>query len=293
VSLRLPALVLAGLALGAAVALGTPRPGPEIVFAADPAVQDGGAVFPDLFAIRPDGTGLRRITRTAYGEVEPAASPDGRWLAFFAPSRGIGVVRPDGSGYRILVRERHDVGPWGDPAWSRDSRWIAFVDDPYQHVWVVRPDGTGLHALAQSPQGSTSPTWSADGKRLLVENGNRELWQISAADGRPLAPVVYPTNVDLGFPSRPVWAPNGRYVAFDGCSGHLCGEAFPLYVLGPAGGLHRLSPNAGRPAWLPDSSGLVYGADHQIVRVDRASGRRHAIFRAPYWIEDATWVRGR
>lgn len=280
----LPALALAATAAPPSVA-------PAIVFAADPSVRDGGAVFPDLYAVRPDGTRLRRITRTPHGEVEPAASPNGRWIAFFAPARGIGVVRPDGSGYRILVKERHDVGPWGWPSWSPDSRWIAFVDDPYQHVWLVHPDGSGLHGLAAGPAGATSPSWYPDGRSLLVENGNRELWRISSSSGKPLAPVVYPTTPPIGYPQNPTLSPDGRLVALNGCGGHLCEETFPLYLLRQGQTtLRLLAPDSGRPAWLPDSTRILYATGHVLVRLDVRTGSRRVVFRAPYGLEGVTWV---
>lgn len=36
----------------------------------------------DLFTIRADGSDRRRVTKTARFEIDPAFSPDGRWIAF-------------------------------------------------------------------------------------------------------------------------------------------------------------------------------------------------------------------
>jgi Tol biopolymer transport system component len=54
----------------------------------------------DVFVIRRDGRGLRRLTRR--GGYAPAWSPDGRWIAFLR--RGdIHVVRSSGGARRRLV----------------------------------------------------------------------------------------------------------------------------------------------------------------------------------------------
>src|SRR4051794_13054767 len=79
-----------GSVAGAATATNRPTAG-SVVFAADRAVHGGGAIFPDLYLLQPNRP-LRQITHTTYSEVEPAASPDGTWIAFFAPTRGLGVV---------------------------------------------------------------------------------------------------------------------------------------------------------------------------------------------------------
>lgn len=66
----------------------------------------------DLYLMRPDGTGKRRLTR-AGGEM-PTWSPDGRWLLYMAPV-GLTLIHPDGSGARRLnvgVREP------GFPSWA-------------------------------------------------------------------------------------------------------------------------------------------------------------------------------
>jgi len=77
-----------------------------------------------IWAIRSDGSGLRRLT-TRWA-LSPDWSPDGRRIVFASGCcRGdISTVRADGSGFHQLTR-----GPAWDssPAFSPDGRHIAFV----------------------------------------------------------------------------------------------------------------------------------------------------------------------
>jgi len=101
--------------------------GDEIAFASDREDRDW-----EIYAIRPDGTGLRRITRIPGNDAHPAWSPDGRWIAFATGAHGfrdemalhphnpqsygdIAVIRPDGSDLRVLTDN-----PWEDatPRWA-------------------------------------------------------------------------------------------------------------------------------------------------------------------------------
>jgi len=74
-----------------------------------------------LYVVRPDGTGLRRVTRfDPSTEVLSASfSPDGRWIVFSRTGRNgrpdIFVIRPDGSGLRQVTRtSAWDSAPdWG------------------------------------------------------------------------------------------------------------------------------------------------------------------------------------
>ena len=71
------------------------------------------------------GAGLRRIS---YGEGSystPVWSPRGDLIAFTKRVHGgfaIGVIRPDGSGERILTEGYHNEGP----SWSPNGRVIMF-----------------------------------------------------------------------------------------------------------------------------------------------------------------------
>jgi TolB protein len=140
-----------------------------------------------LYVMRPDGTGVRRIT-DRNGEY-PAWSPDGRRLAFMSgqpdargsdPNYDIFVVGVDGTGLKQLTTWSHEDG-W--PAWSPDGRWIAYTSTrdnhgqlhgaggPYTAIYLMRPDGSAKRRLLYGVYG-TLPTWSPDG-RMIMFGGSR------------------------------------------------------------------------------------------------------------------------
>src|SRR5205823_4406212 len=86
---------------------------------------------PQLYVMRPNGSGVRRIT-SLEGEY-PAWSPDGRRLAFMSaepgaqgsdPNYDVFTVNLDGT---ALTQLTEWPGEDGWPAWSPDRRWLAFT----------------------------------------------------------------------------------------------------------------------------------------------------------------------
>jgi WD40-like Beta Propeller Repeat len=151
--------------------------------------------------VRANSTG--RVTLTPPGMTSwccdlgaPAAwSPDGRRIAFagFAPgaagrdgASAIYVAGADGS-------HVHRITPtlsWATAArWSPDGRWIAFdqADRPggAHDIFLVHPDGTGLHAIPTATDAAASccPQWSPDSRSLIYASGTSSaavhLWRVN------------------------------------------------------------------------------------------------------------------
>jgi Tol biopolymer transport system component len=148
-----------------------------------------------IWAVRPDGTGLRQVVR---GE-SARWSPDGSELAFDAPTpTSIGdifVSAADGSSPRLVLASPELDQPAG---WSPDGQRILFTrfhDEAglATSVYVVNVDGSDLRKLANGLAGS----WSPDGRkivytkrfpgRIMVMNadGSRKRWIAKSIGAEP------------------------------------------------------------------------------------------------------------
>jgi hypothetical protein len=159
---------------------------PELVALHDPSIVpgDSAVVFAaqdydgqaDLYRVtwtRNEST-LERLTHDSFDDVDPAVSPDGRWVAF-ASDRG------EDGGRHALFRLPLAGGPverlsWparGDdrqPAWSPDGAWLAFrsTRGGTSDLWV-RPSQACRQArrVTRLLGPASDPDWTRDGRGLL------------------------------------------------------------------------------------------------------------------------------
>jgi TolB protein len=109
-----------------------------------------------LYVMQADGTNPVRLTANE-DDTAPAASPDGRqvafmserdgnWEVYVANTRDVTGQAAQGQGLGRLTK---NAGRDGLPTWSPDGKWLAFVTDRdgAWAIWATRPDGSGQRKL--------------------------------------------------------------------------------------------------------------------------------------------------
>lgn len=178
----------------------------------------------DLYSVRLDGLGLRRLTSGTAKEEAPAVSPNGRQIAFACGPAGensriedVCSVRPDGSHRRILTRKLKQGAEPFDPDFSPDGRLIAFTLGPgtASDIFTMRADGSRLGALTnRGPTGRrkfprnvgfASPSFAPHGGALVAlerPGTGPRLVRIRLRDPRHPQPLL-----SSSLASAPTWAP--------------------------------------------------------------------------------------
>ena len=225
-----------------------------IFFQIDPAWSPDGSsiVFAskrsgsfDLYVMRADGTGTRRLTSTKDDDTHPSFSPDGKRITFQRDD-DVFVMSADGAGARPISPE---PGTDGDPAWSSDGRWIAYVrrspGDTIREIWIRRPDGSHARRLTSLHSTSVNPAWAPDTRRIVfasdIVGSLYDLYIVNVADGR-----VRRLTRNGPDTFEPAWSPDGSTIAFT-----QDGAIETVDLQGKTSRLTSTSNNDSSPAWNP------------------------------------------
>ena len=174
--------------------------------------------------INTDGTGLQSISVDGTNSGFPSWSPDGQKIVY--QQDGHLVVLTVATNTRVNL-----TSPGGQrdnfPKWSPTGDWIVFTSDrdgdEQFRIYLIRPDGTGVHKLTDSP-GDAHATWSPDGESLVFASA-----RMGFKDERALSTTTQPY-----------------------------GELFIIRVDGT--GLHQLTDNqweGGTPIWFSEPVGKL------------------------------------
>jgi Tol biopolymer transport system component len=197
------------------------------------------AVYPDydIFTARPDGSDLKRLTKTPGYDAEATVSNDGQWILFTSVRDGdldLYKMHPDGSAVtRLTDRLGYDGGAW----FSRDGQWICWRADyptdsaatqykellarhlvrpTTMNLWVMRADGSEKRQVTHNPGASFGQYFMPDGKGLIYSSNwenptgrNFDLYMIDLVGGNPV-----PVTRDPTFDGFPMFSPDGRWLVF-------------------------------------------------------------------------------
>jgi Tol biopolymer transport system component len=222
---KLAAIVVLGLVIALK---GAPAPAPAHI---DVTVHEGTsmsvAVSPDgrtlavdlqgsIWTLPAAGGTATRITDIFNDARQPAFSPDGKWIAFFAYRDGgydLWAIAPDGSNQHKLT--------WGafddrEPTWSHDGTRVAFSSDRGSplggdyNIWTLDMRSGECRQLTKHPADDYMPSWSPDDKEIVfasTRDDGQSAWAIDVADGTERKAASAGGRVDA-----PSWGAGGQIV---------------------------------------------------------------------------------
>jgi Tol biopolymer transport system component len=186
----------------------------------------------------------------------------------------------------------------GDVNFSRDGKWVTYVNYPDDTLWRSRPDGSERLQLTYSPMRTGVPHWSPDGQQIAFAGTTPgKPWKIFliSKDGGSATAV---TNDQDASESDPAWSPDGKTLAF-GRSGTSQENTFVETSDVQSGKISRIPALQGEfgPRWSPDGHYIIaISADGSTLwLLDLKTQQRRDVARSTFmgylaWSADSRFV---
>ncbi|MCY2965519.1 MAG: biopolymer transporter Tol [Planctomycetota bacterium] len=178
----------------------------------------------DLYTVKFDGTGMKRLTDAPGYDAEGSFSPDGKQIVFTSTRDGdpdIYIMDADGSNVRQVTNA---PGYDGGPFFSPDGKWIVFRSDRHEkdmlQLYMVSVDGKQEVALTDNLKHvNWCPYFHPSGKYLIwsgadytTGRGTFHLFtmEIQMQEGKPSAGPVTQITDHEKMDVLPVFSPDGK-----------------------------------------------------------------------------------
>jgi Tol biopolymer transport system component len=258
-------------------------------------------IWSEIFVVRPDGTGVRRVSHSPVAVEDDQAqwSPDGNWIIFDRCTTdgpcSLWLVRPDGSNQHRLspaCPSAHPGEVCGDDAnasFAPDGQHVVFthawghvkksaLGDEIEHSAIAKLDLNGKHLtiLQQLPPYAgdlQTPRISPNGKLIVYDRYNSAFAKPAGGDALFITPAsggtprqLTPWRLSAGSPD---WSPDSKQVLFKKFI-PATSELSPgseLYTINADGSHLRRITNVGpyhyvlAGSFSPDGNAIVYATD--------------------------------
>ncbi|HSQ60394.1 MAG TPA: LpqB family beta-propeller domain-containing protein [Acidobacteriota bacterium] len=216
----------------------------------------------EVYSMRPDGSGVARLTNDSLFDSQPRWSPDGKRIAFLRryvaqtypfDRHQLAVMNWDGTD---PVRLTDDLGD-DSPSWSPDGTRISFVrtTSTYPELWTVNADGTSPTLVADTLN-VFEISWTSQNTFLGVDGFGIVRFN---ADGTGQSRIL---SLNLGTVHEvyPRMSPDGARIVFHWYG--PSGSDSQIYVVNSDGAnLQKLTNTSGikwYPIWSPDGSKIAF-----------------------------------
>jgi dipeptidyl aminopeptidase/acylaminoacyl peptidase len=167
-----------------------------------------------------EGCWPRALTADNFGDHWDARpSPDGKHILYtlrcFDDLHRLDIILLDvDSGKSMTLYGKPSTRAFS-ARWSPDGQWIAFIaqETEREQIYLIRPDGQGLHPLTHTGHDIFQFEWSPHGRQMAVifnRNGAFDLSLVDVQSGE-----ISDLQTGTGMHSNPHWAPDGSFLTFE------------------------------------------------------------------------------
>lgn len=227
---------------------------------------------PEIYVMNEDGSKLKQLTHHDSLDYSPAWSADNKFIFFYSKRTGIcELYRMTAEGEeltKLTNNDFQDVLPNPSP----NGNQILFMRDipgGSRDVYLLNMEDSTERALTSNLEYEESPSWSADGKKILFTKQLRDSGDAShAANGEifimnMVDATIQRLTIKGGYDSGAKFSPDGKKIAFYGSSEW----GWDLFTMNADGSdienLTQDSVECYSPDWTSDGKSLIYTAGYR------------------------------